>query len=226
MSYYFPYKTMWRSFFSAMAAAVTLKVSIAPPGLTRQWINPFRTFKLVLFQVTYSANWHGFEMIFFLLLGVLGVSLAKRNANLQGDPGVDFHPLQCQIDGLPPKLMGQPLPDPAGHRARLDHGSHQLSQHLHEVGAQDASKLTSRFDAADLLSTLFKECDGVSDGPFCNVENELNIVLELAVAGACKFILAILTFGLEIPGGFYMPSMMVGACFGRVLGILVSMWQR
>ncbi|KAJ1566287.1 hypothetical protein HK405_010423, partial [Cladochytrium tenue] len=39
VSYYFPSKTMWRSFFCALAAAVTLKL-----------INPFGTGKLVMFQ--------------------------------------------------------------------------------------------------------------------------------------------------------------------------------
>ncbi|KAJ9052117.1 hypothetical protein DSO57_1037375 [Entomophthora muscae] len=192
VSYYFPYKTMWRSFFSAMAAAVTLK-----------WMNPFRTFKLVLFQVTYSANWHGFEMMFFLLLGVLGgifgsmfIRFNVRLTAYRLNSWVSLYPV-LQVVGL--ALITAAISYP---------------------------NMFMKFDAADLLSTLFKECDGVADGSLCNPDSELNIILELLVAGACKFVLAILTFGLEIPGGFYMPTMMVGACFGRVLGILVSMWQR
>ena len=61
VSYYFPYKTMWRSFFCAMIAAISL-----------QLMNPFRTGKLVLFQVEYKRNWHAFELPFFVLLGILG----------------------------------------------------------------------------------------------------------------------------------------------------------
>lgn len=61
LSYYFPDKTMWQSFVCAMVAAVTL-----------QAFNPFRTGKLVLYQVTYSSGWHGFEMIPFAILGVMG----------------------------------------------------------------------------------------------------------------------------------------------------------
>jgi len=63
LSYYFPDKTMWQSFVCAMVAAVTL-----------QFMNPFRTGKLVLYQVKYTRGWHGFEMIPFCMLGVLGVS--------------------------------------------------------------------------------------------------------------------------------------------------------
>ncbi|KAJ3335267.1 hypothetical protein HDU91_002259, partial [Kappamyces sp. JEL0680] len=41
VSYYFPQKTMWKAFIMAMVAAVSLQV-----------MNPFRTGKLVLFQVS------------------------------------------------------------------------------------------------------------------------------------------------------------------------------
>lgn len=36
-------------------------------------MNPFRTGKLVLFQVTYNRDWHFFEIIFFVILGIFGV---------------------------------------------------------------------------------------------------------------------------------------------------------
>lgn len=62
VSYYFGYKTLWRSFFCAMVAAVTL-----------QLINPLRTNQLVLFQVTFDRPWHAFELIWFIVIGALGV---------------------------------------------------------------------------------------------------------------------------------------------------------
>ena len=46
-----------------MIAAITLKM-----------LDPFGTGKLVLFQVTYDKDWHAYELIPFLLLGVFGVS--------------------------------------------------------------------------------------------------------------------------------------------------------
>ena len=39
-----------------------------------QAMNPFRTGKLVLFQVTYDRDWHFFEIIFFVILGIFGVN--------------------------------------------------------------------------------------------------------------------------------------------------------
>lgn len=62
VSYYFPPKTMWRSFFCALIAAVTLKI-----------IDPFGTGKLVRFQVNYDSDWHYLELISFFILGAFGV---------------------------------------------------------------------------------------------------------------------------------------------------------
>lgn len=63
LSYYFPDKTMWQSFVCAMTAAVVL-----------QAFDPFRSGKLVLYQVHYSIGWHGFELLPYAILGVMGVS--------------------------------------------------------------------------------------------------------------------------------------------------------
>ena len=56
-------KTLWRSFFCAMVAAVTLK-----------YMNPYGTGKLVLFYVQYTTPWKVFELVPFAFLGVFGVS--------------------------------------------------------------------------------------------------------------------------------------------------------
>ena len=40
-----------------------------------QAMNPFRTGKLVLFQVTYDRDWHFFEIVFFVIIGIFGVCL-------------------------------------------------------------------------------------------------------------------------------------------------------
>ena len=36
-------------------------------------MNPYRSGKLVLFQVTYDRDWHFFEILFFIILGIFGV---------------------------------------------------------------------------------------------------------------------------------------------------------
>ena len=58
VSYYFPLKTLWRSFFCALVAAFVL-----------QSINPFGNEHSVLFYVEYNNPWMFFELIPFLFLG-------------------------------------------------------------------------------------------------------------------------------------------------------------
>jgi chloride channel 3/4/5 len=62
VSYYFPLKTMWRSFFCAMFAAFIVKT-----------VNPFGKGHDVLFNVDYDAQWSFFELVPFIFLGILGV---------------------------------------------------------------------------------------------------------------------------------------------------------
>ncbi len=42
-----------------------------------QACDPFRSGKLVLYQVQYSSGWHAFELVPFALLGIMGVSCAE-----------------------------------------------------------------------------------------------------------------------------------------------------
>ena len=76
VSYYFPSKVMWRSFFCAIIAALSLRVRELV-DITRfltptKYMNPFYTGKLVAFQVSYSNSWHWFELLPFAFLGCLG----------------------------------------------------------------------------------------------------------------------------------------------------------
>ncbi|KAK4050514.1 hypothetical protein OIO90_005097 [Microbotryomycetes sp. JL221] len=61
VSYYFPPRTMIRSFCGALIAAMSLKL-----------LDPFKSGKIVLFEVTYDRDWHTFELLGFLLLGIFG----------------------------------------------------------------------------------------------------------------------------------------------------------
>lgn len=63
VSYYFPLKTLWRSFFCALIAAFILRS-----------INPFGNEHTVLFFVEYHKPWIFFELVPFVALGIMGVS--------------------------------------------------------------------------------------------------------------------------------------------------------
>ena len=54
---------MWRSFFCAMIGAFVVRL-----------INPYGNGHDVQFSIDYKAPWSSFELIPFIMLGILGVS--------------------------------------------------------------------------------------------------------------------------------------------------------
>jgi chloride channel 3/4/5 len=61
VSYFFPPKTLFRTFFCCIVASLTLK-----------FLNPYGTHKIVMFQVRYTDDWAWFELGTFILVGMLG----------------------------------------------------------------------------------------------------------------------------------------------------------
>ena len=47
-------------------------------AFTLKYMNPFGTGRLVMFYVEYTNPWKLFELVPFILLGVLGVSLLQK----------------------------------------------------------------------------------------------------------------------------------------------------
>lgn len=61
VAYFFPAKTLFRTFFCCIVAALSLK-----------FLNPYGTHKIVMFQVRYLVDWEFFEIGSFILVGVIG----------------------------------------------------------------------------------------------------------------------------------------------------------
>lgn len=83
VSYFFPPRTMIRSFWAAMIAAITLKLldrerdcnQVRSLPLVTHHVLGFTAFgsgKIVLFAVTYDRDWHTLELLGYLFLGVFG----------------------------------------------------------------------------------------------------------------------------------------------------------
>jgi chloride channel 3/4/5 len=78
-SYYFPLKTMWRSFFCALVAGVVLRF-VNPFGSDQVNLNIHKILLLInisyfqtsLFHVDYSMRWTFMELIPFAALGIFG----------------------------------------------------------------------------------------------------------------------------------------------------------
>ncbi|GAO19666.1 hypothetical protein UVI_02047650 [Ustilaginoidea virens] len=193
LSYYFPDKTMWQSFVCAMTAAVCL-----------QAFDPFRSGKLVLYQTKYSVDWHGFEIIPYAMLGILGGVYGGLfiRANMavarwkQAQPWLPGPVVQVIAVALLTALVNYP-------------------------------NFYMKVQSTELVSSLFSECSQVLDDPIglCRTGTaSARTIILLIFAAVLGFFLASITFGLQIPAGVILPSMAIGALTGRAVGIVMEIW--
>ncbi|KAF9519196.1 hypothetical protein BS47DRAFT_1370811 [Hydnum rufescens UP504] len=196
VSYFFPAKVMWRSFFCAMIAAVTLRL-----------LDPFGTGKLVLFQVTYDKDWHAYELIFFLILGLFG--------GIFGGYFTKFYVLWVRHVRSSQWMQRHPVSEVM----------------LVAVLTTTLGFLNpyTRMGGTELVYNLFAECQpgGGSHEGLC-VEKFAPIFPVITAIAAAMFIkgaLTVITFGTKVPAGIFIPSLGVGACFGRIVGLLIQYLQ-
>lgn len=193
LSYYFPDKTMWQSFVCAMVAAVTL-----------QALNPFRTGNIVLYEVKYTRGWHRFEMMPFILLGILGglygaflIRLNMKVAKWRRSRTWSRPILEVTVITLLSALINFP-------------------------------NIFMRAQNSELVHSLFAECGTGSDDLFglCKTgAASAGTITLLLMAALLGFFLASFTFGLDIPAGIILPSVAIGALYGRAFGTMFKMWQ-
>lgn len=87
--------------------------------------------------------------------------------------------------------------------------------------------LYMRAQSSELVYSLFAECSKMPDDPFglCKTgAATAGTIFLLVFAAILGFFLASITFGLQIPAGIILPSMAVGALFGRAVGIIMEIW--
>jgi chloride channel 3/4/5 len=84
-----------------------------------------------------------------------------------------------------------------------------------------------RAQSSELVYSLFAECSKVLDDQFglCKTGSATaGTIFLLLFAAVLGFFLASITFGLQIPAGIILPSMAIGALFGRAVGIVMEIW--
>lgn len=168
-------------------------------------VNPFRTGNIVLYQVTDSQRWHPIEILLFILLGIFGglygglfIKLNMQISKWRKSRNFSFPVLEVLFVALLTGLINFP-------------NSFMKAQ------------------LSDLLQALFAECSKTPADEFglCKGNSDLTGVFwALVFAGTLGFLLASITFGLDIPAGVILPSLAIGALYGRALGTVVSVWQK
>ncbi|KAF9462474.1 chloride channel [Collybia nuda] len=188
MSHVFSIKTMWRSFFCALVATFTLSA-----------MNPFRTGKLVLFQITYDRDWHFFEVIFFIILGVFG--------GLYGAFVVKFN---LQVAAFRRKHLA----------------NHGVAEAVILATVTAMIAYFNRFLRIDMTSSmamLFRECEGGGNvNNLCQTPAQWRMSNSLLLATIIRMGLVVISYGCKVPAGIFVPSMAIGSTFGRMVGIMVK----
>ncbi|PGH26869.1 hypothetical protein AJ80_01451 [Polytolypa hystricis UAMH7299] len=162
-------------------------------------MNPFRTGQLVMFQVKYDRTWHAFELIFFAFIGVFGglygAFVMKWNLRAQA--------FRKKYLAKYPILEAMVL---AGGTALVCYPNMFL-----------------RISMTEMMEILFRECEGAHDyNGICEAGRRWSMVLSLALATLLRIFFVIISYGCKVPAGIFVPSMAIGASFGRLVGILVQ----
>ncbi|KAJ5170825.1 Cystathionine beta-synthase core [Penicillium coprophilum] len=193
VSYYFPPKTLFRTFFCCIAATLSLK-----------FLNPYGTGKIVLFEVRYLSDWQIFEIFIFILLGVMG--------GAAGALFIKASSLWARSFRRIPAIKRWPM----------------LEVFLVALltGIVSFWNRYTKLPVTELLFELASPCesDVESTGLCPRTDGILEVVQYLMVAFVIKSFLTIITFGIKVPAGIYVPSMVVGGLMGRIVGHLIQYW--
>ncbi|KAI9660219.1 MAG: glycerol ethanol, ferric requiring protein [Alyxoria varia] len=209
ISTFFPLKTLWRSYYAALVATAVLA-----------GMNPFRTGQLVMFQISYERSWHFFEIIFFIIIGIFG-----------GLYGAFMMKWNLRAQAFRKKYLSK--------YAILEATCLALF-----TAVICYPNMFLRIDMTESMEILFRECKGDYDyNHLCEwvfpggmllsshavadfldrKKSRGSLIASLAIATILRIFLVIISYGCKVPAGIFVPSMAIGASFGRMVGILVQM---
>ncbi|KAI0372598.1 hypothetical protein BV20DRAFT_33678 [Pilatotrama ljubarskyi] len=205
---------MWRGFVTSVIAAVSL-----------QYVDPFGTSKLVLFQVSESGSvWRAFELVPWVFLSVIGGLLGSLLIKL--NTAVAVYRQQST-------LHEWPILEVVGFTAITAAVSYLV--------------VFLRVQSSELVANLFQECDptkgdyhglckyvdtphtanGRTDDPhLCSPSAIWANVFLLILTAMVKIGFTAWTFGMMIPAGIFLPTIAIGACLGRAVGLITQGWHR
>ncbi|KAA8636732.1 hypothetical protein SMACR_04751 [Sordaria macrospora] len=162
-------------------------------------MNPFRTGQLVMFQVHYDRSWHFFEILFFILLGICGglygAFVMKWNLRVQAFRKkylTNYAILEATLLAAATAIVCYP-------------------------------NSFLRIEMTESMEILFLECEGAADYQgLCDKDHRFRNVVSLLLATVIRIFFVIISYGCKVPAGIFVPSMAIGASFGRSVGIIVQ----
>ncbi|KAH9883565.1 chloride channel [Xylariomycetidae sp. FL2044] len=194
VAYFFPAKTLFRTFFCCIVAALSLK-----------FLNPYGTHKIVMFEVRYKIDWEYFELVGFILVGILGGAAGAFFIKASRRWALSFRKISV--------IKKYPLIE--------------VILVALVTGLMSYWNTLTKLPVAKLLLNLAAPCeDDTRDDSIglcpSNIDEIPGIIRMLLVAFVIKGFLTTITFGIKVPAGIYVPSMVVGGLMGRIIGHLVQ----
>ncbi|PPQ79064.1 hypothetical protein CVT26_003969 [Gymnopilus dilepis] len=188
---------MWRGFVASAVAAVSL-----------QWVNPFGTAKLVLFQIPW--------VILGIIGGILGSLLIRlnveialrRNALLRQWPILEVVCVSAVTAAVSYLIV--------------------FARYRWPIRIYRFSDQYLRVQTSELVANLFQECDPAKGDyhGLCNPTATAENVFLLCLTAVLKIILTAWTFGMMVPAGIFLPTIGIGACLGRAMGLIMQSLYR
>lgn len=190
--------TLWKAFYVALGAVATL-----------EYINPFRNGKIVLFNVTYDRDWKVQEIPVFIILGIFGGLYGKYVSRW------NINYVQFRKNYLS-KWPVQEVVILAFITALISYFNEFL-----------------KLDMTESMGILFHECQSNDNASafthrLCQLDENTHVVSFLRIFSSLCFatiiraILVVVSYGAKVPAGIFVPSMAVGATFGRAISLLIE----
>ncbi|CAF1152909.1 unnamed protein product [Adineta ricciae] len=206
ISYYFPYKTLWRSFFCAMVGALVVRS-----------INPYGNGHDIQFSIDYSVPWASFELLPFILLGILGGlwgaffiktniwwSRVRKNSRLG-----QYTTLEVVGLAIITAIIIYPNPYTRMSMSEL------IKRLVSQCRVGDMIDLCD-YPGSPFISGTSKGSVGLA-GPGVH-----RAIWQLFFALIVQVLLVTFTIGTKVPSGIIIPSMSIGAITGRIIGIITE----
>lgn len=211
-SFFNPTKIMWNSFVTATIAVVVLS------GF-KIFTDGENFFEKDLFQVLFgNFSWLFLEVIPFLILGVLG--------GVYGWLLIKFH---AKFSSTKFRSMVQAHLMNIFHVTKPEYGKYlEILLVLIVTTLLNFPLEITRLPLNAYLKIMFTDCpeeipESSNSINFMCLSSNGVTALKLAFVIVQGFFLSAYTFGIDLPGGILMPSLVLGASTGRLVGI-ISQW--
>jgi chloride channel 3/4/5 len=173
--------------------------------LSLKFLDPYGTKKIVLFEVRYHLDWKFFELATFIFTGAVGGVLGALFIKASRIWARTFRRISI--------IKQHPL----------------LEVFLVALvtGLISFWNRYTKLPVTELLFELASPCDTYTesgDGLCPTKEHIPSVLWTLFLAFIIKASLTVVTFGIKVPAGIYVPSMVVGGLAGRFIGHTVQLF--